>query len=51
MWNEDTFRKGETGAPETLDSSFEVTHGMILAVLSRRGDGKRGMYDLLRKNH
>jgi len=51
MWNEDTFKKGETGAPETLDSSFEVTHGMILAVLSRRGDGKRGLYDLLRKNH
>ena len=24
MWNEDTFKKGETGAPETLDSSFEV---------------------------
>ena len=23
MWNEDTFRKNETGAPETLESSFE----------------------------
>ena len=51
MWNEDTFRKNETGAPETLESSFEVTHGMILAVLSRRGDGKRFLRDLLVKNH
>ena len=41
MWNEDNFRRMETGVPETLDSSFQVTHSMILAVLSRRGDGKR----------
>lgn len=50
-WNEDTFRKVESGTPETLESSFEVTHGMILAVLSRHGDGKRYLYDLLVGNH
>lgn len=51
MWNEDSFKKGETGTPETLDSSFEVTHGMLLAVLSRKGDGKKGLFHLLTKNH
>ena len=51
MWNEDTFRRCEAGVPETLESSFEVTHSMILAVLSRRGDGKRALRDLLVRNH
>ena len=51
MWNEDSFKKGEVGVPETLDSSFEVTHGMLLAVLSRKGDGKKGLFNLLTKNH
>ena len=51
MWNEDNFRRMETGVPETLDSSFQVTHSMILAVLSRRGDGKRFLRDLLVNNH
>lgn len=50
-WNEDSFRKMETGTPETLESSFDVTHGMILTVLSRRGDGKRFLRDLLVNNH
>ena len=51
QWNEDNFRRMETGAPETLDSSFQVTHSMILAVLSRKGDGKRFLRDLLVHNH
>jgi superfamily II RNA helicase len=51
QWNADTFKRMETSSPETLDSSFEVTHGMLLAVLSRYGDGKKSLYDLLVRNH
>ena len=37
--------------PERLTSRFQVSHGMLLNVLSRRGDGCRAMRDLIRSSH
>ena len=39
------------GTPETLESSFDVTHSMMLNVLDRRGDGCAAMKRLLVDNH
>ena len=39
------------GTPETLESSFDVTHAMMLNVLDRSGDGCAAMKRLLVDNH
>ena len=39
------------GTPETLESSFDVTHSMMLNVLDRPGDGCSAMKRLLVDNH
>ena len=39
------------GTPETLESSFDVTHAMMLNVLGRPGDGCAAMKRLLVENH
>ena len=39
------------GTPETLESSFDVTHAMMLNVLDRPGDGCAAMRRLLVDNH
>ena len=39
------------GTPETLESSFDVTHAMMLNVLDRAGDGCTAMKRLLVDNH
>ena len=39
------------GTPETLESSFDVTHSMMLNVLDRPGDGCKAMKRLLVDNH
>ena len=39
------------GVPETLESSFDVTHSMMLNVLDRPGDGCAAMKRLLVDNH
>ena len=39
------------GTPETLQSSFDVTHAMMLNVLDRPGDGCAAMKRLLVDNH
>ncbi|MYJ43258.1 MAG: DUF3516 domain-containing protein, partial [Acidimicrobiaceae bacterium] len=39
------------GTPETLESSFDVTHAMMLNVLGRPGDGCAAMKRLLVDNH
>ena len=39
------------GTPETLESSFDVTHAMMLNVLDRHGDGCAAMKRLLVDNH
>jgi superfamily II RNA helicase len=37
--------------PERLTSRFDVSHGMLLNVLSRRSDGCRAMQALIRDSH
>ena len=41
-WSEETFAKLQRSTPEPLVSRFEVSHGMLLNVLSRKGDGLSG---------
>ena len=50
-WNEESFQKLVDGAPEPLTSSFDVTHQMVLNVLSRPGDGRLDLKRLLLHNH
>ena len=38
-WDESTFRRLIDAVPERLVSRFQVTHGMLLNVLARSGDG------------
>lgn len=51
VWSGETFTKLQTAAPEPLVSRFEVTHAMLLQVLSRKGDGRRAMQRLIRDSH
>ncbi len=50
-WEADTFARLQSAPAEPLQSSFAVSHGMLLNVLSRRGDGCRAMRDLIRDCH
>jgi hypothetical protein len=50
-WSEDTFKKLQAAPPEALGSRFQVTHGMLLQVLSQPGDGCRAMQQLIRDSH
>lgn len=50
-WSEDTFKKLQAAAPEPLQSRFQVSHGMLLQVLSRESDGCRAMQKLIRDSH
>jgi superfamily II RNA helicase len=50
-WDEPTFRRLVAAPPERLASRFEVSHGMLLNVLSRRGDGCRAMQALIHDSH
>ena len=50
-WDGDTLVRLSEGTPETLASSFAVTHAMMLNVLGRPGDGCAAMKHLLRDNH
>ncbi|CAN5764589.1 DEAD/DEAH box helicase [soil metagenome] len=50
-WNEDTFAKLTTAAPETLTSSFGVSHSLLLNVLSRETGGLAAVKQLLLDNH
>jgi hypothetical protein len=49
-WSEDTFTRLVASPPETLTSSFAVSHAMLLNVLDRPGDGCRALRDLLTGN-
>lgn len=51
MWSKDTFDKLIASEPEALTSQFQVSHGMILNVLSRDTDGCREMKQLVRASH
>ncbi len=50
-YDEKTLTRLWEGDPETLESSFDVTHSMMLNVLDRPGDGCAAMKRLLVDNH
>ena len=50
-WDKLTFARLISAQPERLASRFQVTHGMLLNVLSRKGDGCAAMRDLIRHCH
>jgi len=50
-WDLQTFKRLMGAPPERLTSRFDVSHGMLLNVLSRRGDGCRAMQALIRDSH
>ena len=50
-WGAETFTKLQAAAPEPLVSRFQVSHGMLLQVLGRKGDGCRAMQQLIRDSH
>ncbi len=50
-WDGDTLARLSGGVPETLNSSFAVSHSMMLNVLDRPGDGCAAMKTLLTDNH
>lgn len=51
MWTKDTYEKLLSSEPEPLTSQFQVSHGMLLNVLSRPGDGCRDMRNLIHVCH
>jgi hypothetical protein len=50
-WDLNTFKRLMAAPPEPLVSRFQVSHGMLLNVLSRRGDGCGAMRKLIRDCH
>lgn len=50
-WEAGTFQRLQGAPAEPLQSSFDVSHGMLLNVLSREGDGCRAMRDLINDCH
>ena len=50
-WDKQTFTRLISAPPERLTSQFQVTHGMLLNVLSRPDDGCRAMQELIARCH
>lgn len=50
-WDKNTYARLIAAPPERLTSRFQVTHAMLLNVLSRDADGCRAMQDLIRRSH
>ncbi|MEI6195174.1 MAG: DUF3516 domain-containing protein [Verrucomicrobiota bacterium] len=50
-WDKNTYVRLIAAPPEKLASRFKVTHGMLLNVLSRKGDGCAAMRQLIRDCH
>ena len=50
-WDRQTFTRLVSAPPEALASQFQVTHGMLLNVLSRRTDGCVAMRELIAHSH
>jgi superfamily II RNA helicase len=50
-WDVKTFQRLIASPPERLTSRFQVSHGLLLNVLSREGDGCRAMQQLIRDCH
>jgi superfamily II RNA helicase len=50
-WDRKTFERLMAAPPEKLTSRFQVSHGMLLNVLSRSTDGCEAMRDLVARSH
>ncbi|MFA6111409.1 MAG: DUF3516 domain-containing protein, partial [Candidatus Latescibacterota bacterium] len=50
-WDNRTFERLVVAPPERLTSRFQVTHGMLLNVLGRPGDGCAALRQLIRECH
>ena len=50
-WDAKTFERLRTASPEELSSHFDVSHGLLLLVLSRNSDGCRAMRQLIDDCH
>ncbi|HKS49519.1 MAG TPA: DUF3516 domain-containing protein [Amycolatopsis sp.] len=50
-WTESTFERLISSPPEPLSSSFQVSHSMLLNVISRPGNAFEHMRHLLEDNH
>lgn len=50
-WDESTFGRLQSASPEALVSRFKVSHGMLLAVLSRQRHGCESMKQLIADCH
>jgi len=50
-WDKNTFIRLMAAQPERLTSRFAVSHGMLLNVLSRKGDGCAAMQQLISRCH
>ncbi|MCB9229645.1 MAG: DUF3516 domain-containing protein [Deltaproteobacteria bacterium] len=48
MWNQDIFNRLIEAPPEALLSSFQISHGLLLNVLSRKQNGCESMRQLIR---
>lgn len=50
-WDRKTFERLQSAPPEELFSRFEISHGMLLLVLSRDADGCRALRRLIDRCH
>ena len=50
-WDAKTFERLQTAPPEGLTSRFALSHGMLLLMLSRAGDGCRALQRLIADAH
>jgi superfamily II RNA helicase len=50
-WDEQTFLRLQKSKPEPLASRFQVSHALLLNVLSREGDGCGAMRQIIRDCH
>jgi superfamily II RNA helicase len=50
-WGEPSFNRLIAAEPETLSSSMQVSHSMILNVIAREGDAFQEMRDLIFESH
>jgi superfamily II RNA helicase len=50
-WDAKTFERLRTAPAEELASRFDVSHGMLLLVLGREGNGCRAMQQIIRDSH
>jgi len=51
VWDENTYQRLQTAPCEELNSRFTLSHGTMLLVLSRPGDGCRALRDLVADCH